>query len=232
MSGLECKNISKSYKDNKVLDNVSLNIEQGKIYGLIGRNGVGKTTLSTNLAVALSKKGKTTLVDGDDQQSSIKWSKRRLQDSITTIALKDNLKEELQQLKQNNKYIVLDVAGRDSAEFRSALLTADVLIIPTQPSQTDIEVLPFVLRLVNTAKQVNKNLKTFVVLNKAPTNNKSTEIDAALELLQQVKSVKTLNTILRDRKQFRDAMIEGKSVLEMGSSKAKDELNEFLVEIL
>lgn len=38
MSGLECKNISKSYKDNKVLDNVSLNIEQGKIYGLIGRN--------------------------------------------------------------------------------------------------------------------------------------------------------------------------------------------------
>ena len=45
MSGLECKNISKSYKDNKLLDNVSLNIEQGKIYGLIGRNGVGKTTL-------------------------------------------------------------------------------------------------------------------------------------------------------------------------------------------
>ena len=93
------------------------------------KGGVGKTTLSTNLAVALSKKGKTTLVDGDDQQSSIKWSKRRLQDSITTIALKDNLKEELQQLKQNNKYIVLDVAGRDSAEFRSALLTADVLIL-------------------------------------------------------------------------------------------------------
>lgn len=35
------------------------------------KGGVGKTTLSTNLAVALSKKGKTTLVDGDDQQSSI-----------------------------------------------------------------------------------------------------------------------------------------------------------------
>jgi chromosome partitioning protein len=57
------------------------------------KGGVGKTTLSTNLAVALSKKVKTTLVDGDDQQSSIKWSKRRLQDSITTIALKDNLKK-------------------------------------------------------------------------------------------------------------------------------------------
>ena len=38
------------------------------------KGGVGKTTLSTNLAVALSKKGQTILVDGDDQQSSIKWS--------------------------------------------------------------------------------------------------------------------------------------------------------------
>ena len=37
--------------------------------------------------------------------------------------------------------------------------------------------LPFVLRLVNAAKQVNKKLETFVVLNKAPTNTKSTEID-------------------------------------------------------
>jgi chromosome partitioning protein len=64
------------------------------------KGGVGKTTLSTNLAVALSKKGQTILVDGDDQQSSIKWSKRRTQDSITTISLKDNLKEELQQLKK------------------------------------------------------------------------------------------------------------------------------------
>ena len=49
MSGLECKNISKSYKDNKVLDNVSLNIEQGKIYGLIGRNGVGKCGAGSGL---------------------------------------------------------------------------------------------------------------------------------------------------------------------------------------
>ena len=44
--------------------------------------------------------------------------------------------------------------------------------------------------------------------------------------------IKTLNTILRDRKQFRDAMIEGKSVLEMGSSKAKDELNELKVNLI
>lgn len=37
--------ISKSYSKRMVLDNVSLNIENGQIYGLIGPSGAGKTTL-------------------------------------------------------------------------------------------------------------------------------------------------------------------------------------------
>lgn len=39
-SKLVCNNISKSYKDKKVLQNLELELEKGKIYGLIGRNGV------------------------------------------------------------------------------------------------------------------------------------------------------------------------------------------------
>lgn len=36
--------------------------------------------------------------------------------------------------------------------------------------------------------------------------------------------------MIKDRKQFRDAIVEAKSVSEMSSSKAKDEFNEFLIE--
>lgn len=42
---IELKNISKSYKDKLVLNNISTTLEKGKIYGLLGRNGAGKTTL-------------------------------------------------------------------------------------------------------------------------------------------------------------------------------------------
>ena len=41
---LELKNISKSYKNKAVLTNVSLSIYQGEIYGLLCKNGIGKTT--------------------------------------------------------------------------------------------------------------------------------------------------------------------------------------------
>ncbi len=40
---LEIKNVSKSFKNNLVLDNVSLTFQSGKIYGLEGRNGSGKS---------------------------------------------------------------------------------------------------------------------------------------------------------------------------------------------
>ena len=42
---LECKNVTKKFDNKKVLDNINLKIEKGKIYGLLGKNGVGKSTL-------------------------------------------------------------------------------------------------------------------------------------------------------------------------------------------
>lgn len=42
---LKIKEVSKTYGKNIILDNVSINIEPQKIYGLLGNNGAGKSTL-------------------------------------------------------------------------------------------------------------------------------------------------------------------------------------------
>lgn len=45
MELLECKNLCKDYGKKKVLKNINLVIPKGKIIGLLGKNGTGKTTL-------------------------------------------------------------------------------------------------------------------------------------------------------------------------------------------
>lgn len=44
MYALQCSNLSKKYKEEVVLKDITINLEENKIYGLFGRNGTGKTT--------------------------------------------------------------------------------------------------------------------------------------------------------------------------------------------
>ena len=61
---LECENLSKNYGSVKALDNLTLKIESGKIVGLLGPNGHGKTTLIKTLSGLLSKDKGKVLLDG------------------------------------------------------------------------------------------------------------------------------------------------------------------------
>ena len=47
---ITAKNVSMKYKEDDVLKNISFHLEHGKIYGLLGRNGAGKTSLLSLLA--------------------------------------------------------------------------------------------------------------------------------------------------------------------------------------
>ncbi|MDO5393605.1 MAG: ABC transporter ATP-binding protein [Mycoplasmatota bacterium] len=42
---IEIKNVTKKFKDVEILKNINLSFEEGKIYGLVGRNGSGKSVL-------------------------------------------------------------------------------------------------------------------------------------------------------------------------------------------
>jgi len=63
---LELKNISKSYKTNKVLDDVNLFVEEGEMIALLGPSGSGKTTILRLIAGFLESNGGQILVDGVD----------------------------------------------------------------------------------------------------------------------------------------------------------------------
>ena len=63
---IEVKNITKSYGNKKVVDNVSLNIQEGKITSFIGPNGAGKSTLLSIMSRLLKRDFGEVLLDGKD----------------------------------------------------------------------------------------------------------------------------------------------------------------------
>lgn len=72
MNILEVKNISKSFDDKKIIDNVSFNIESGKIVGLLGKNGSGKTTILKMINDLLTIDSGEILVDGQKVSENTK----------------------------------------------------------------------------------------------------------------------------------------------------------------
>lgn len=61
---LECKNLMKKFGKKTVLSNVSLSIGRGKIIGLLGPNGSGKTTFIKTANGLLTPEGGQILIDG------------------------------------------------------------------------------------------------------------------------------------------------------------------------
>ncbi|MCB0337402.1 MAG: ATP-binding cassette domain-containing protein [Bdellovibrionales bacterium] len=80
------ENIEKSFQDLHVLRGVSLQLEPGKIYGLIGPSGGGKSVLLKIIAGVLEAEAGTRDVDGiPDEEISIMFQEGALFDSMNVM---------------------------------------------------------------------------------------------------------------------------------------------------
>jgi len=66
MELLECINLEKSFGNKKVLKNINLTIPRGKIIGLLGKNGTGKSTLIKLINDLLTPTSGSILVNGKE----------------------------------------------------------------------------------------------------------------------------------------------------------------------
>lgn len=63
---LEAKELSKSYRERKVIDDLSLRVQQGEVVGLLGPNGAGKTTTFQMIVGLVPPDSGSVLLDGED----------------------------------------------------------------------------------------------------------------------------------------------------------------------
>lgn len=91
MYNMTINNVSKRYTNHLVLENISIDFEEGKVYGLLGKNGVGKTTL---LKIVV----KLIPIKRYDEKIKILDSQRKMAALISNpscymnLRVKDNLK--------------------------------------------------------------------------------------------------------------------------------------------
>ena len=91
MAYIEVKNLFKSYNENRVLKDLSFDIEKGEIFGLIGPNGAGKTTL-IDIMTGLSKADSgEVFIDGLSIKKDIVKIKSKLGVVPQDLALMENI---------------------------------------------------------------------------------------------------------------------------------------------
>ena len=78
MNAIEVNNVSKSYGAVKALDDVSFTVGKGEVFGLIGPDGAGKTSMYRILCTLLLPDGGTASVDGYDVVKQMKQIRRRV----------------------------------------------------------------------------------------------------------------------------------------------------------
>jgi chromosome partitioning protein len=199
------------------------------------KGGCGKTTIAVHLAywLAKNKKKDVCLIDADPQKSASTWIEL-MNNPLDAYEFTDanDLIEQIPILAESSEFVIVDGAAGNSESGRAILFTADICLVPIQPTGLDLHSAGDAVRLVKQAHQVRGGLpKTGIFVNRA---TKRTRLkNEALEILGQISDVTLLKTVIHHKQAIADAFSQESTVWDIqGGVESGKEFDQLFQEIL
>lgn len=200
------------------------------------KGGVGKTTLATHIAGELTMQGSSViLLDADPQGSALDWTQRRSQNGLPRLfsavgLARETLHQEAPELARRCDHIVIDGPPRIAALARSALLAADLVLIPVQPSPYDVWASAEMVSLIREAQVFRPALRAAFVINRRVG---TTVIGREARNALTDQPLPSLLSEVRQRIVFADSVARGQLARELDAdSNAAREIAALAAEVL
>ena len=149
------------------------------------KGGSGKTTIATNLAYALARANESVLlVDADPQGSSRDWNEANSAELLPVVGLdRETLPKDLEAISANYDWVVIDGAPQIARLSAAAVKSADVVLIPVQPSPYDIWACADLIDIIEARRDVTdgKPKAAFIISRSIKNTKLSGEVARALE---------------------------------------------------
>ena len=203
------------------------------------KGGAGKTTLSMQLAGTLGRWGQKVLViDADPQATATRWAasaddEKPFPASVSGLsAAGSKVHREAKKFIDDYDYVLIDCPpAADSPVPQSALLIADLALVPVIPSPLDLWASVGIRQVIERIKDVNEGLIARVVINQC--QRQTALAKDTLEILPEY-GIPLTKAILHQRTAYRQSAVYGGTVHDLGSKAAAAiaELDQLAEEVL
>ncbi|MBD6621056.1 AAA family ATPase [Komarekiella sp. 'clone 1'] len=197
------------------------------------KGGVGKTTLAVHISHALALKGAVVLlIDADPQGSARDWAAARNDKPPFAVVGLDRptIHRDLPEIAKNYDHVIIDGPPRVTDLARSAIIAADVVVIPIQPSPYDVWAAQEVINLIKEASVFKEKLKSVFVINRKIVN---TAIGRDVTEALANYGTPVLRSHICQRVAFAETAATGQTVFENGRNEsAIKEINALVNELL
>ena len=195
------------------------------------KGGVGKTTLSVNVAGCLARQGhRVLLIDADKQGSATTWASLREDAPFQVVSMaRANMARDALKLAQDYDHTIIDGPPHAEEIARSCIVASDFVALPIEPSGLSTWASDVTVRQVKEAQEFKPTLKCgFVVSRKIGR----TVIGRDIRNMAAEAGLPILESEIEQRVAFAEGMTMGQTIFEWaGDSNAAREIEHLTKEI-